>query len=1142
MAKNVTGGGASSTTPTITQTAVDKLQESMVTPSWAQGQKTGAEPVTPTNQPQPNMSKLMDDTVTDSEEVQKQRPVRPDNMINIQRGGEETLQDPVEYVERASEMPTTWDYKQGNFITFNEYGDMPSIEDRVNKVASNFNSGAVTVGITPTPDSPTAPKRLLGDTVSKLGVYRGSGQMDENFLAIGTLVTENAIANAAYVDRSSEEFDIRNFYKPKSKDVEMFETPVESGAMFTKTSMNTKLGYEIAKEHAAHQTNGANTETDISPEEATVLGDAFLEMYARNHPDLIEMANTEGMSNVNKSKLAKVGYFKITERGAEVLNADMKRRNNLFPSKLLRPRKQPTALKVGQEIIPGEKNVTGKVKPKDMTKKNILNDMIKNMGSIGHRVDTRRAKILLMTGLPALLTDPGLPLGTDTSETVGAEINKVGNSKLDEIKAEVLGKMRKDNKDINDPGIQSEINRLAFQRLGGIKNTFANYMYGIAAERGSESFLDFYISSFNYRTAPLQTLFDPTNSKVVRFVTVGQDVVIKMNSRQEKNLRQMYAMSLIKGADSKLPHERERILRESHKDLYTYGNRLRELVDGLSNADYETVMDAISNGEPVQSESFKLIKGLGLNPFNEMEADLLALIKSKGEDGNAYIDGLIDYANYYDALYNPRTRTGNFSTTFNAYMDGKTNGLASAAMILGIKALGYKTGVFRESNTDLLDSGDIRDDVAEKLKVMIESGNMFPGFSPEVTNALKFIASKLIDFRDLHKATTMTFGYGINPEAFSIYIDDAINTIEASGKGGPEFSKHLDFLTKASIEVSGMGSNVANAINMGYTQAVIQSLSTEMLEARSLMAAVGSTFALSDEPYIIEDPIGNPLYFGGFKKQSYEDAFKGRYTVYDESGKPIKKSAVKYGNEKATSAAPKYIGGAPGESAMKAAGVGAIQSVDAATVLSVFTGRSWKRLVDGSNGKPYVYPIYDAFKVDANSYDIVLDEVNRNWAEITMNYNHIAEARKSLFEMVKGFRAKIDEEAKDNGGKVPIGEGSNFAMVGLAIKQSTDKFGNKRYEFLEKLIKNSGIAEEDKVARKIIQNSGINPDSSEVSPQVLFNFIKAYNQGIQLKNRLIALEATIDKNKRDMYKLIGKQTKSGKWIATASDIYQYFAH
>jgi tetrahydromethanopterin S-methyltransferase subunit G len=1039
----------------------------------------------------------------------------------------------------------------GPLISFNTYGDMPSLEERIQTIVDNYNDGKVSLGIQPTPDSPTAPKRFLGDTINKLGAYSGPSQLDGNFIAIGSAVVEDAIVNDSYVDRSKQEVDARRMYEPKKKDVSMFETPVESGSTFKKTALSTNVGYRIAQEYERAKSGGTQSKTDITADEAAVLGDSFIELYAKNHPDLIESVNTVGMSNVNKSKLAKIGYFKVTERGSEVFNADMKKRNALFPDKLLRTSKKPTGVKVGNEVVTGVRNVTGKVKPKDMTFRNRLDQLVENLGSIPQVVNIRRAKILLMTIIPALKFDPSTAQGVDTNESVGAEINKIGSDKLNSIRSEIMGEYIKDNKDINDPSIKYDIERVARQRLDGNKKNIANQLLGISTEREGANYLDYYVSSFNYRVTPLQTLFDPVNFKTVRFVTTNiVPVTIKVGNLQEKAIRQMYAMSLVDGADMKLPDERERLLKENHKVLYEDGKVLRGLVDEMSNQDLNDIMDAIANIESINSEVFTKIKGLGLNPSIKQHADLLEKIKSKGEDGNAYIDGLIDYANYYESLY--KNNKSEFKSFFNAFMDGKTNGLASAAMILGLEAIGYKTGVLRESSTDLLDSGDIRDDVADKLKDHIESGGVFSIYPETEANSLKYIATHLIKYRKLHKDTTMTFGYGMDPVAFSLYIDDAINNIEASGEAGPLFTKHLNFLRSSSnvMKIDGLGTGISNAINIGYTQAVIQSLSADMIEARTLLSTVGMIHALTDEPYIMNDPVGNPLFFGGFKMQEYEDAFQANYTMYDD-GKVTRKKAVRYSKGDATSSVPKSEGGEPGKAAIKSVGPGVMQSVDAATVTRTLTGKSWDKISKASKGNPYVQPIYDAFKVDANSYFPVLEEVNKNWAEITMNYNHISEAKESYSKLAN----LITERLKGVEGKVDITKGSDFQMIGFLIQEATSKKGNKYYPTLNKMIAATGVLNyllktgkrvDDytiyNISKKIINKSGLKGKPKEISPEQIWRFVSAFAQETRLMERLNTLEKQIDTNKKQMYPKIAKQTKNGRWIATADDIFQYYSH
>lgn len=1131
-------------TPSINvmETATEMLQKNM--PMVQEQVETSEVPSGEPLSGGPDMSGMIDQPAFEATNVEEVgREVEPQSYIETDIGYDG---NPV--VQRTGEQDTRWDYRGENPVRFNNYGDMPTLEERVGRIADNFRQGNIYFGAQPTPDSPVAPVRPMGDAVDKVGAYVDNN-VDENFLLIGSLVTENALVDAMYVDKKSDEVSLREQFEPANKSIGLFDTPVQEGGMYTKSSIATKLGYEIAKEYKQYQTKGESSSTDITVDDATMLGDGFLELYARNNPDLIDAPQ------VSKGKARQVGVYKVNERGVEVLNADMKKRQALFPSKLLRASKQPTRADIGSEISPGTKNLVGKTKAKDLNNPEILKEMINNLGSIGHVVNTRRARILLLTGLPALL---GMGEG---SSAVGANINKVGSDKYQSLRSDIIGEFRRNGKDINDPGIKDEINRLATVRLNNNKNNFANQLYGIASERRGANFLNYYVMSFNYRAAPLQTLFDPTNHKPVRFVTTSATPVpIKLGSRYEKALRQMYAMSLVKGADMKLPKERERLLHENHSELYAYGELLRGKIDqDLPLDKYNSIMEAIENLEPVQSETISSITGLSLDPNNSFELGLLNKIQSKGEDGNAYIDGLIDYANYYDSLYNPKTKTGNFQSFFNAYMDGKTNGLAAAAMILGITRLGYKTGVLRESSTDLLDSGDIRDDVASKIKDSIASGALPKSGDPEIDNALRYVAEQLTnkDYsssnRKLHKDATMTFGYGINPEAFALYIDIALNEIEASGKD-PIFSKHMATLN-SSINVQGMGSSVANTINKVYVQSVVSSLSPEMLEARSLLTSVGAMFGVSDELFTIKDPLGNPLSFGGYRMKDWDDSFKEQYSMFspNEAGevtRGARPTATRYDPEKLTSSVGTAEKG-PGAKAMSSGAVGAIQSTDAATIIMLLTGKSWDAIVKESNGKPYVHPVYDALKVDAASYDVVLREVNKNWAEVTMNYNHISEASNAF----KNLKSKVASELaplQKEGKKLSISKGSDFEMIGFLLQPELDKFGSTVYPNLNRVLKSSGILRHLQskgydvrnvkgIANRMVKTIGFDGKTEEVSPREIIKFLDVFSKTIRLDERLSTLESTIAFNKKQMYSKIASQV-DGRWVATADDILQYFAH
>ena len=70
-------------------------------------------------------------------------------------------------------------------------------------------------------------------------------------------------------------------------------------------------------------------------------------------------------------------------------------------------------------------------------------------------------------------------------------------------------------------------------------------------------------------------------------------------------------------------------------------------------------------------------------------------------------------------------------------------------------------------------------------------------------------------------------------------------------------------------------------------------------------------------------------------------------------------------------------------------------------------GDSWKRLSTNSK-KPYVHTIYDAFKMDVDSYETVLAESNKNWMKINEDWNYMQQALESLDNAMGKFKKKLN--------------------------------------------------------------------------------------------------------------------------------------
>ena len=179
-------------------------------------------------------------------------------------------------------------------------------------------------------------------------------------------------------------------------------------------------------------------------------------------------------------------------------------------------------------------------------------------------------------------------------------------------------------------------------------------------------------------------------------------------------------------------------------------------------------------------------------------------------------------------------------------------------------------------------------------------------------------------------------------------------------------------------------------------------MSPEAAEARSVMRANATMYALTDQLFSISGPSGFKLNMGGNQIEGEGEAV--RYDVKSDKGS-IRPSAVLY-KSKPTSAAEK--GGTPGLYAYGRSLPSPVQSIDAATVAKTVTGKSWQKLKQASNGNPYIHTIYDAFKVDANGYDVVLKDVNANWFKTTMDWSYLQETRDAAARDMQKFWKEFD--------------------------------------------------------------------------------------------------------------------------------------
>ena len=1008
--------------------------------------------------------------------------------------------------------PVKWDQRRGKPTVASSDG---GVQERAENMVAAFehnNAWGGGLGLT---------AGALSDTMATLGaitqqdkIEKPDGslgfntQLDPAFLMIGSAVTENMITRLA-----QGQTPVESFQREKIKELEQEKDPATAKNEFGKATGNTEIGTEIARDYMRFKNAQAGLPTDqysdIAPEQAALLGDAFKEMYAIANPNYLQRVEPELGGHVT---------FQLTPEGAQRLNDPMAKlkRGMMFPGVNVRPSKSPIGGQLQSEVgRVATRKRSGKVKGVPAGA-DVIEEAAKNLSTVPNVVDKKRMKILFLATLPALRGDPEGDLGRD--------INGLG--------AKQVAKFEAAKKKADREGAEYSVE----DNMAALENSLAQQVRAVAMERNGANYLSYYVQSFNGRIAPQQSFFDPTSSKAVRFVTRNAvPAKATPGSRVDKNLRQMYAMMLVKGADSLLPDGREQALTRDTAKLRQWGNKLNEaLENSMSDADAEAIAEAIAEGMALTDPNFPQFNAIPLDP--EADADLIKAIRDKGEDGMHFIDGLIDFANYIEARDMGRPH----HSYFNAYMDGKTNGIASNGIQMGSRDVAFKTGVMRTNPDTLLDDDmDIRDALMQSLTEELDT----TGLQAKDPN-LYTVMRSVYNYRQLAKDTTMTYGYGKEMESFRADISEALDILlaeDAANPEGGELTAAMDILMQ-----DGDRDSVIDTMWSNYTNHLGGALSQEALETRPIMRAAATWHALLDQVFAINTATGFELNLGGEVAQGELAAGYSEtgYSIH-EGGKKRAVTSQRF-TTRSTAAAAKGDQG-PGSRAYGGSLPGPVQSLDAAAVALTSSGRSWNRLANASSGNPYLHTIYDAFKVDAMGYDVVLDEVNKNWLDASMDWSYL----EATLEATEKATKKFQEDHKHYPDALPIDTSptGEYLMFGWMANEfehpDTGEVGpwNLIKQIRRTADRPLNTNEEQKI-RWLAQTKkqgfdfinqmkkqGFNPNQPTMGD--LKNFLKMYGMTINLRGRLNKMINHTNKKKKDLRNEIKK---------AGLPVYQYYAH
>ena len=437
------------------------------------------------------------------------------------------------------------------------------------------------------------------------------------------------------------------------------------------------------------------------------------------------------------------------------------------------------------------------------------------------------------------------------------------------------------------------------------------------------------------------------------------------------------------------------------------------------------------------------------------------------------------------------------------------------------------------------EEGDIRDVLKNIAIESIADG--WDGNTDGFESELNDVAEQVFGYRDLNKKTTMTFGYGKEIDSFTSDIEEALSFLQGDkGRSSPGDSynaslAHLDTEFKTRGEL-------AQTLMNKYETSLREVMSEEALDARGLMRSAAALHSATNQLMSIKSPIGMDLNLGRDVSTGYDGAEKTTYRLYGEGNTgPDKRTVAHYENE-ATSAAARD--GAAGEHAYGGSVVAPVQALDATTVALTAAGPSWDRLSKASGGNPYMHTIYDAFKVDANGYDVVLEEVNKNWLNSAMNWSYLEATYSATQEKMQNFQTELKKRPQDEA----LSDNERLYMdwfLGLE-EASSGKMYMKNYfkkmpkfkpDMTEWELKES--AKDMSNRMKAVGYDVYNPPEKPTVRQ-LNAFVQGLAKNLNLKARMEDTIKRTNANKKILKQEIlkrGYKTPSGERIAL-----QYYAH
>ena len=780
-------------------------------------------------------------------------------------------------------------------------------------------------------------------------------------------------------------------------------------------------------------------EENITPEAFTFMGDLIKEAYAEANPDMMFVDRP-----INP-KAGEQVVFQPTPDGLAKINALAESKKNLFEAEEVPPLNAPSPTAQPQyDAKTLVKPVTTKVGELGDTK--IVDEAMNNYHGVEVVNDPiSREALSMQFGIIAIAEARTGQVG-ETADWLGVGAKR---------RAEVEGQKRKLQSDIdlaetvearqaaqiafNAYNVEEVINADRVKLLSGLGS--------LSKYTGQINHLTYAMQALTGRTHTQQTGYDPQGNPLIRFAVGGGNIFrwkAGDGSVIDRNWREIIAAKLLtdsKGnaaidltTEARLKLLQEKLKDGSLKSMIDMGYELRQNNAKFDSKEAKALMSAaLSAPDP---ETFAKITQemeakFGTNPLSgKVKTELSA----HGKEALAHAEALMDLSRYSDAL-NSKGGVQMFSN-LSPEMDGKMHGPGTNGALLGVKEIAYRVGLLREQDYHLTDKIDARKEMGRYMMESVgsRSGTLYPNEQHLAYNAL--IAAAVQDRPNYLKKSPMTMGYGQSLGALKQHVQATFFTGERASE--------LQAIAKEG------GIADADAITFLHSMlvdSIFHVFDPKVVAVGRLLKANGLASILTNTPLWFNNAMGMKSYAAAM--QTDEALTRSiPYSFQDKHGskKGLSRSAQLYGSTAQGSALRTYKEGdapVPGGYTMGRVSAVAVQSYDGNMVAKTGSGSSWDRIskmAKARGAKPFVIPIFDAFKVDLGSFDTVRQEANRNWVEGLKNHSYVTSIMEEWYE---GMKAELVAKRKelDPLATVSTGERSEYRGIGYLFNE-VDKSGD----------------------------------------------------------------------------------------------------